>query len=86
MPPEPLFEEGSPSRFPRAAVGAEFEPHGLKPIAWYLKAVWLEMFGPVLLEISAEIDPRELFRSPGPAPHINLHEKTAPQTNSKDMS
>ena len=53
-----------------------------KQIAGYLKAVWLEIFGPVFPEISAEIDPRDPPRSPAPARHINFHEKSAPQTNS----
>ena len=52
----------------------------------YLKAVWLEIFGPLLPEIPADIDPRDPLRSPGPAPHINFHEQSAPQTNSNAMS
>ena len=48
----------------------------------YLKAVWLEIFGPAL-HFSAETDPRNPPRSPGPAPHTNFHEKSAPETNSK---
>jgi len=35
---------------------------------------------------SAENRPRDPPRSPGPAPHINLHQKSAPQTNSKAVS
>ena len=53
------------------------------PKAGYLKAVWLEIFGQVFLEISVESDPRDPARSPGPARHINLHEKSAPQATSK---
>jgi len=49
----------------------------------YLKAVWLEMFGSVFLGFPAEAAPRDPPRSPGPAPHINLHDKSALQTNSK---
>jgi len=49
----------------------------------YLLAAWLEIFGPVFLEFSAQADPRDPPSSPGLAPHINLHEKSAPQTNSK---
>jgi len=49
----------------------------------YLKAVWLEIFGPVFLGFSAEVDTRDPPRSPGPAPHINFHEKSAPQTKAK---
>ena len=48
-----------------------------------LKAVWLEIFGPFFHGFSIEIDPRNPPRSPGPAPHINFHEKSAPQTKSK---
>ena len=49
----------------------------------YLKAVWLEIFGPVFQGFPAESDPRDPPTSPRPAPHIHLHEKSAPQTNSK---
>jgi len=49
----------------------------------YLKAVWLEIFGPVFQGFPAETDPQDPPRSPGPAPHINFHEKSAPQTNSE---
>ena len=52
----------------------------------YLKAVWLETFRPVFLGFPAESDPRDPPRSPGPGPHINSHEKSAPQTNSKAVS
>ena len=52
----------------------------------YPKAVWLEIFGPVFPGFSAETDPRDHPRSPGPAPHISFHEKSAPQTNSKAIS
>ena len=41
------------------------------------------MFGPFFTGFSAEADPRDPPRSPGPAPHINFNEKSAPQTNSK---
>ena len=34
----------------------------------------------------AEADPRDPPRSPGPAPHINFDERSAPQTNSKAVS
>ena len=44
-----------------------------------LKAVWLEIFGPAFPEISAETDPRDPPRSPGPAPHINFHRKNQPR-------
>ena len=54
--------------------------------AGYLKAVWLEIFGPVFHGFSAETDPRDPPRSPGPAPHINSREKSAPQTNSEAIS
>ena len=49
----------------------------------YLKAVWQETFGPVFSGLSTEIDPRDPPRSPGPAPHINSNEKSAPQTKSR---
>ena len=49
----------------------------------YLKGVWLEMFGRSFPGFSAETDPRDTPGSPGPAPHISLHEKSAPRTNSK---
>ena len=49
----------------------------------YLKVVWLEIFDPVFPVNLAEIDPRGPPRSPGPAPHINFHEKSARQTNAK---
>ena len=52
----------------------------------YLKAVWLEIFGPVSLGFSTKSDPRGPPRSPGPAPHINLHEKSAPETKSEAVS
>jgi len=46
-----------------------------------LQAVWLEVFGPVFPACSAEANARDPPRWPGPAPHINFHEKSAPQTN-----
>ena len=52
----------------------------------YLKAVWLKIFGPVFLGFLQEIDPGTPPRSPGPAPHINFHEKSAPETNSNAIS
>ena len=51
-----------------------------------LKAVWLEIFGPAFPGCSAEVEPRDPPRSPGPAPHINLHEVSAQQANSKAIS
>ena len=39
----------------------------------YPKAAWLEIFGPVFPVVSAETDPRDPPRSPGPAPHIDFH-------------
>jgi len=42
----------------------------------------LEIFGLVFLGISAETDPLDPPRLPGPVLHINFHEKSAPQTNS----
>jgi hypothetical protein len=52
----------------------------------YLKAVWPEIFGPVFPGFSAEPDHPRPPRSPGPAPHVNFHEKSTPQTNSKAVS
>jgi len=52
----------------------------------YLKAVWLEIFGPVFHGCPAETDPRDPPRSPGLAPHINFRENSAPQTTSKAIS
>ena len=37
--------------------------------------------GPVFPGFSAEVDPRDPPRSPGPALHFKLHEKSAPQTD-----
>ena len=34
----------------------------------------------------AEADPRDTPRSPRPAPRINLHQKSTPETNSKAVS
>ena len=51
-------------------------------VTGYLKAVWLETFGPVFTWFLVETDPRDPPRSPGPVPHISVHEKSAPQTNS----
>ena len=55
-------------------------------LSGYLKAVWPDIFGPFFNGFSAEADPRDPPRSPGPAPHINLHKKSAPQANSKAIS
>ena len=55
------------------ATSGGMPPGGVDSIslrAGYLKAVWLEIFGPVLLDISVAIDSRDPPRSPGPAPHI----------------
>jgi len=68
----------------RSSVWATYSPAGkYYSITGYLKAVWLEMFGPVFPGYPAETDPRDPPRPPGPAPHINFHKKPAPQTNSK---
>jgi len=48
----------------------------------YLNAIWPEIFGLVFPGFSAEAGPRDPPRSPGPAPHINFQEKSAPQTHS----
>jgi len=45
----------------------------------YLKAVWLEIFGPVSPGFPAETDPRDSPRSPGPGPHTNFHETNQPR-------
>ena len=52
----------------------------------YLKAIWMDIFGPVSNEFPAKTDPRAPPRSPGSAPHINVHQKSAPQTDSKAVS
>ena len=71
----------------------DFQHFGAK--TGYPKARWPESFGPVSHEFSAEFDPlgavfrrcsaesdpRGPLRSPGPAPHINVYEKSAPQAN-----
>jgi len=54
--------------------------------AGYLKAVWLEIFGPVFPGFPAEIDPRDPPRSAGPAPRVNALEKSAPQTTCNAIS
>jgi len=51
-----------------------------------LKAVWLEIFGTVFCGFPAEIDPLVPPGSPGRAPHIKMHEKSAPQTHFKTIS
>ena len=51
--------------------------------AGYLK---VEIFGPVFSGFPAETDPRDPPRSPGPAPHVKMHEKSAPENNSKAIS
>ena len=48
----------------------------------YLRAVWLEIFGPVFPCIFGRDPPR----SPGPAPHINFYKRSAPQANAKAVS
>jgi len=68
-----------PSIAPAGCAGPQREPG-------YLKAVWLEIFGPVFPGFLAEVDARNPPRSPGPAPHINFHAKSAPQTTSKAVS
>ena len=47
------------------------------------KAIWLEMFGQMIQEISAEVDPWVSLRSAGLAPHIKFNESSAPRANSK---
>ena len=80
----PLFRTGPPTatKVSPKVFRAPAALHGAAGPG-YLKAVWLEIFGPVFPGFSAEIDPRDPPRSPGPASHINFHEKSAPQTNSK---
>ena len=41
--------------------------HEVTTISGYLKAVWLEIFGPVFLGFSAETDPRQFPRKISPA-------------------
>ena len=84
---------------PRAPRSTTFLPLGLvrelglSSLSGYLQAVCPELFGPVVpgfgpavLGFSAESDPGDPLRSPGPSPHINFHEKSSWQTDSKAMS
>ena len=84
---------------PRAPRSTTFLPLGLvrelglSSLSGYLQAVCPELFGPVFpgfgpafLGFSAESDPGDPLRSPGPSPHINFHEKSSRQTDSKAMS
>ena len=50
------------------------------------KVVKIKIFGPVLRGFSPEIDPRDPLRSTGRTPDINLHQRSAPETNSKAIS
>jgi len=87
-PPEPLFRvvggcpEGRPvgdelSPLPEVRGGARHRGSPCGFLSWVPEG---SLAG---LGFPAVIDPRDPLRSPGPAPHINLHEKSAPQTNSK---
>ncbi len=49
----------------------------------YLRAVWLEIIGQVFLRFSEKLDPQDPSRSTGLVMQLKLHEKSAPQTNSK---
>ena len=40
--------------------------------------VWPDIFGLFFTGFSAGSNPRDPLKSPGPAPHINLHKKSAP--------
>ena len=50
------------------------------------KGVKIKIFGPVLRGFSPEIDPGTPLDRPGAPPDINLHQKSAPETNSKAIS
>ena len=79
-----VFEGNPIQNAPETGPGSHiYTPEALLTNLEYLKAVWLEIFVPVFVGFSAEIDPRDTTKSPGPGPHINFHGKSAPQTNSK---
>ena len=86
---------------PRPPPGLEAAPprSPATPYAGYLKAVRRDFRAArhcltrlrdappsIFFGFSAAPDPGDPIRSPGPAPHITFHEKSAPQTNSKAMS
>ena len=49
----------------------------------YPETVWPGFVCAILRGFSAESDSQDSLRSPGPAPRVNLHEMSAPQTKSK---
>jgi len=50
------------------------------------KGVKIKIFGPVFRGFSPEIDPGTPLDGPGAPPDINLHQKSAPEANSKAIS
>jgi len=72
-PPRPAPEALLPVHF----WGITLDGHGVGGAR--RQSGW-RFFGPVFQGFSAENDPRDPPGSPGPAPHINFHEKPAPQT------
>ena len=48
--------------------------------------VKITIFGPVFLGFGPEIDPGTPLDRPGAPPDINLHQKSAPETNSEAIS
>ena len=50
------------------------------------KGLKIRIFGSVFLGFSKEIDPGTPLDRPGAPPDINLHQKSAPETNSKAIS
>ena len=74
-------ERGGPSLVGRLVglgteVGVTFESLQMRAsglFAGHLKAVWLDIVGPVFQEFPAGSGPRDTPRSTGPAPHTNSH-------------
>ena len=82
----PLPRGCAPPFYPRSLDSGARAVKGLgrlgRALTRYLKAVWPEIFGPVFPGFAAESGPEDPLTSPGPAPHVTCHAKSAPQTNS----
>jgi len=61
-------------------------PRWARPKKGGEKGVKIKIFGPVFRGLSPEIDPGTPPRSTGRLPDINVHQKSAPETNSKAIS
>ena len=72
--PGPFLSSGSPGRCARN-----------ESLSWVLEGSLARYLRPVILLFSAESDPGTP-RSPGPAPHMHLHEKLAPDTYPEAVS